>query len=664
MTIQAGDIKFLQSDTMTDADEGGGAVTSNVIIDGQSNNILEDVSTLDRVHGAVKLRKIYGAVITQTNDKYFGTHIIISKLPADQQIGINLFNTGDWFDRRQVAQSRIENYLAQGGVYNGFLWQTQYQGSRAVIIFQSPGAPVPGIGDVLVLKDPINEQYIRITRIDNQVQPFVDGDGSYSRRILTLEISDSLEHDFIGTVMSRKDSTEPEAGIFNTVVANAARYYSSRPLAVVANTGDLAVKVDSVYSQVVPSAQSETPLIDETAGGASIPIVESSTADVSFIDLTSFAANSNLHLGGGAVPGSVSIAVTGDTLVDVAGQIKNAAGTVVGTITYSDGLISFGSTSPTYSGSKTVTFRPAAAPQRLADTILLYVTAANRGYVWTININPAPLPTSVRVAYRALNKWYELFDNGGGGLSATNAAIGSGTINYVTGSITVTFGALPDADSEILFAWSNKSQYANRSNLSPPPLTIVHQLLNESIQADSLVISWNDGQARSATTDVSGNIAGDASGQLQQTTGEVKLIPNTIPLKGSVFRFNYSYGDLLSFAITGFANTDTTVTLDTGHTNVVPGSVSIAWQVAYSLSGSSVQRFVVKPNGTAGEIIKDDGQGNLISVISGINVGTFDYASGIATFNGSIAVEYDYFEPVAETYEVVAPNTIPRVQGA
>ncbi|WP_196220792.1 hypothetical protein, partial [Sansalvadorimonas verongulae] len=44
---------------------------------------------------------------------------------------------------------------------------------------------------------------------------------------------------------------------------DAARYYGLQPLAESANIGDLTFKVNSVYGEIVPSAQSETPLINQ-----------------------------------------------------------------------------------------------------------------------------------------------------------------------------------------------------------------------------------------------------------------------------------------------------------------------------------------------------------------------------------------------------------------
>jgi hypothetical protein len=632
MTILAGDIKLLKSDTLSDVPEGGGAITGAVIVDGQSNNIFDDISTMDRVYGAVHMRKVFPAVQTQTTDKYFGAHVILSKLPGDGKIGVNLFNTGDYFDRRPAAQSRVENYRAQGPTYNGFLWGTQYQGSRAIAIFQAESAPIPGIGDVLLIKNSTDSQYVRLVRMTESVQSFTDSQGVFKRRILEIEISDILTHDFVGSEISRLDTLTPSAKLYKTVVANAARYYSARPLAVAGSLNALSVKVDSVYSQVVPSSQSELALVDITAGSTAVPIIDAATGSTNFSTSVAFSAGSTIYLGSPCLPGSLSIPVSGSTLVDEAGNIKSGS-TIVGTIDYAGGILTFGAASPTYSGAKTVTFRPAAAPIRVADTASIRVTAANRGYVWTINLNLPPKPGALVASYRALNKWYELRDNGNGGLIGLEAGIGSGTVNYVTGSVSVTTAALPDADSDIIFAWGQPADIFNRANLTPGKFKIKHQLAQSGFDAATLVISWNDGTARTATVNAAGVVSGYASGQLNLTTGLLEFTPTTLPLGGTTFTIAYNYGAATSKTLTAFQQSGNAVTLDLGDTNITPGSIKINWAAAWAADPAKTAPIT---SGTLQQQDADNGSGAL----RGGRSSTIDYTAGTLTFDATVSATY------------------------
>ncbi|MGZ4954141.1 MAG: hypothetical protein ACXV8Q_03425 [Methylobacter sp.] len=635
MTILAGDIKLLASDTMTDAAEGGGAMTGNVIINGQSNNIFDDISTMDRVYGAAHLRKIFGAVNTQTIDKYYGAHLILAKLPGDAKIGVNLFNSGDWFDRRATAKSRIEAYRAQGAVYNGFLWATQYTGSRALAIFQSESAPIPGIGAVLLLKSATAEQYVRIVNLDQVLQTFTDANGPFTRRILTIEISDVLTADFVGSEISRYDTLNPSGRIYQTVVANAARYYSARPLALSANLSDTVVKVDSVYSQVVPASQSEVALVDNTAGGSAVAVLDSATGTTSFSTSVAFSANSALYLGSPCLPGTLSIPVSGGTIVDDAGLLKIGV-TAIGTINYAEGTLHFGDTSPTYSGSKTVTFHPAAAPSRLADTTALPVTAANRGYVWTINITPAPKPGSVKVMFRALGQWYELNDNGAGGLIGTESGIGSGTVNYSTGSVVATLAALPDVDSYVIFAWGSAADFINRSAITRGPFKFKKTLANSGLDASTLTITWNDGTARTITSNAAGTLSGYGTGTVNVGTGLLEFYPNTLPLPGQTFTIAYSYGTKQTATITSFNTVGNMVTMDIGD-NIIPGSIEIAWVgdwTAAPAAYGSVQLPISA--GSVNQMDVDNGSGAL----RGGRSSTINYATGVISFDATASVNY------------------------
>lgn len=635
MTMLEGDIKLLESDTMTDAAEGGGQITGNVIVDGQSNNIFDDISTLDRTYGAVNLRKIFGAAKTQTVDKLFGSHMIITKLPGDTKIGVNLFNTGDHFDRRDAAKSRVENYRAQGAIYNGFLWATQYQGSRALSIFQSESSPVPSIGDVLLLLSATDSQYIRIVDLEQSVQSFTDNNGTFKRRILTIEISDALNADYVGAEMSRYDTLNPDAKIYDTVVANAARYYSARPLALAGSNGDYSIKVDSVYSQVVPASQSEAAIIDSTPGDNSQAVLDSAGGTTSFSTSVDFAANSTIYLGSPCLPGSLSVPVSGGTITDDAGNLKIGASTI-GTINYSEGTLNFSASSPTYGGSKTVTFHPASAPSRLADTLMLPVTDANRGYVWTTNIQPPPKPGSLKVAFMALGQWYELSDNSAGGIVGSESGLGSGTVDYVTGSVTVTLGALPDVDSAILFSWGGEADFINRSAITPGPFTFKTTLANTGVDASTLTITWNDGLARTLISNAAGVLSGDGAGTINVGSGELEFSPNPLPLGGTEFTIDYSWGAKQSATISTFNTNGNLVTMDIGD-NIIAGSIEISWTTDWTASPAplgSVQLPV--SGGSVNQRDVDDGLGTL----RGGRSSTINYATGEITFNPTVPVSY------------------------
>jgi hypothetical protein len=624
---------------MSDVPEGGGAITGQLVVSGVSNNIFDDISSIDRVYGAVHMRKVFPAVQTQNTDRYFGSHVIISKLPGDSKIGVNLFNTSDYFDRRPTAKNRVENYRARGPRYSGYLWSTQYLGSRAITIFQGETAAIPGIGDVLELVSATASQAIKITKLVSSMQTFTDGIGPYQRRILEIIISDALTADFVGSQMTRVDpETTTPALIYKTVIANAARYYSARPLAQSAALGALSLKVDTIYSQVVPSSQAELALIDVTAASNTLLVIDASTNTTTVALGGVYSQVFARYLGSPVLPGSVSIDMLGFsfTLVDRSGTLtRTSDNKAYGVIIYATGEVRFNFPVALGGGAMNATFRPAAAPIRLADTAAVAVTSANRGYVWTINLNPPPQPGSLSVSYRALNTWYELRDDGTGGLIAEELGIGTGSVNYSTGSVVLTTAALPDADSEIIYAWGKAADFFNRSAIPLDKIKITHQLEEPGFVVNSLVITWNDGGVlKTATCSSAGVISGAATGLVNLGTNVVSFSPTTLPMGGTTY--NYNYTAYVNPPPAAVAPVDTVVTVeaiganpngnlltfDLGRNNILPGTLKLHWDITWDSPYPDAKFDSL--------FARDNGSGTLeITPRSS----TIDYTLGLITFD-------------------------------
>ena len=268
--LSISNIKLLQSERLTDAPDGGGSMTAIEVPNGVINNLFPDISRLDRVTGRVSMRKAFLAVSSDNADTFYGSHVILTKPPADAQVELTMFTTKDWEDVRSDAQFRLENYLAAGGAYPGTLYGTQFTGSRAITIVQQPSNAVPDVGSTLVLVESITNvvqytQYVRIIKVSSVLTQFEDGKGTFNMAVLTVELSDGLLHDFHGIVQVERPIPTPQAVVLNTVVADAATYYGVKPLAAAVAAGVNKVKVSSVYAALVPSTQSEQPILDISA---------------------------------------------------------------------------------------------------------------------------------------------------------------------------------------------------------------------------------------------------------------------------------------------------------------------------------------------------------------------------------------------------------------
>lgn len=273
MTILAGDIKLLASRVMTDDPEGGGGPTGTVIPDGGSNGIWNDVSELDRANGDVSVRQLHLAVRTNNTDTYLGAQVIVSKPPNDANVSITLAKCATFARRTEIANA-IESYLIQSSEWSGYLLENHVVGQNSIQIFQRPGSVTPAIGRTLVLvynEDQPTErrQYIRVNRVEVQTRTFSyaysGGTGyvDYTADVVVCELSDDLRFAFPGSPPDR--SFVRLAGrtvLRDTTVADAATYYGATTLTAAADLGEASIKVASVYTQLVPSARTETVALD------------------------------------------------------------------------------------------------------------------------------------------------------------------------------------------------------------------------------------------------------------------------------------------------------------------------------------------------------------------------------------------------------------------
>src|SRR5574343_1642480 len=109
MSITVAELKFFQSERMTDESDGGGQMTDNEIVSGEDNQIFDDVSDVDRAAGDVSIRKIYAAVTSANTDKYLDAGVVVFKEPEDEAASVLILSTGDYYDEREDIKNEIEN---------------------------------------------------------------------------------------------------------------------------------------------------------------------------------------------------------------------------------------------------------------------------------------------------------------------------------------------------------------------------------------------------------------------------------------------------------------------------------------------------------------------------------------------------------------------------
>jgi len=286
----------------------------------------------------------------------------------------------------------------------------------------------------------------------------------------------------------------------------------------------------------------------------------------------------------------------------------------------------------------------------------------------------------------AQGNWYQLQDDGQGNVNGANAADGVGTINYVTGDLAVTLGALPDIGVHIIVSWGTTLNYRNLvtgqdggtgdDDTAPADggggVESGYECeLPGSAILSTITASWGGGLT--AASDVKGQITGDVTGwairDVRPGVNRV-LVVLDLPAAEDV-DFSYDEGSPVSqtIAVTPIGANITTIVPTTG---IIPGTFSVSWRVqsdteeeakvvkyrTYNKDGA----WKVRPEdseevpGKYKEYVlttPDNGVGGIVFK-EGDVIGSINYATGALT----LTIYPDLVSRVynAETYEW-EPNT-------
>lgn len=662
MTISTTDIKLRTPERLTDLADGGGRQTSGTIVDGALNNLFQDTSRLDRVTGRVSLRKAFLHVDTLNTDTLLGAHVILTDPPDDDYTYVSVFATGSPTDERLAAQNRVESYVIAGPESQWLLYGLHITGTRTVRLICRAEVPSPDQGEVLLLSTEqsgytANQQYVRIDSVERSTVTFTDDTGDFQRDQLICTISAQIRYEFYGIeVPSRYSSSRPPTKVRRTTVADAARYFSVQPLTAEAASGALLVTVDSPYVPLVPTASAESALVDQTPYTDQTSLVPSGPADsMTTSGTTSGTAAPDygftLQFGTPIARGSLRITRGSVSLKDNSGgdivalTPEGATDGYGGTVDYAEGSFTL-TRSSAWSGAVSATATPAGVFVQPPTTRETLITLANRGYVYTFSCLPLPAPGTVAISYRALGRWYTLRDNGAGQLQGSGQGEGTGTVSYVTGSIDVTLGALPDVDSSILTSWATPRTADARYGDTAIQAPVIEHTLQYTPEPGSLTIEWlAGGVTRTASAATSGVISGAATGQLNHGTGDLWMRPTLLPDANTTFEFAYNKQTSEVDTVTGsVAGQVVSGTIDTAG-EIRPGSISLSISTERQIDGEVM--------GTGTLLVVDSGSGGWRNFFTGgALTGTVNYTTG----EFSVTIGQTYSERVPQyTYERLLP---------
>ncbi|WP_198332384.1 hypothetical protein [Psychrobacter aquimaris] len=642
--INRSDLQFFPSERLTDNDDGGG-MPLGTPISGEANELFNPISSIARVNGGFYARLMYAGVQRADDEPLIGSFAAITKPPTDPTVSYLMFPATKFGELRHEILDRIEAYNVGTIESRMTLLSTQSQNSRIVQAYQTPGEPLPLIGDVYCLtQDKAGyskvEQYVQVTNLDSEDREFTDPNGKkFTKTVLKISTSGRLQHDFIGAVYPKEGYIDNPCKIRETGVADAAQYYGVKPLAAPIVKDEPFLKIASLMDKVVPTNQIEQRLRDLTAAGQRQTLFDSARAGndgiVSLgINKTHNAgAISNIYLGNAATPDSIKLDTAAGVATDKGGVIS-IGGKTIGSVDYGRGTLLL--SEPTFSSRlNNVSFRPSLSEQRVADTDSIPIAINNRGYTYGINIDPPPAPSSLQVSYMAQGNWYDLRDDGTGNLRGSSEAHGGGTVSYITGSADIDCGEMPDVGSAIIFSWSTRARYFNRAG-GVANAKMLLQLAND-IDPSSLTLTWNDGVAKTATSDAAGNITGDWTGKLDVQTNQIRIDAGANfnhPAGVLDVSASYSKGDKKTKDFTApLRDAQGKINLDMGDTPIKPNTFRLRYNLLIEDYDSSV-KTLVDPY----KVMRDDGVGNLIDE-TGINMGTIDYVTRKVQFSPETTVQ-------------------------
>ncbi len=298
-----------------------------------------------------------------------------------------------------------------------------------------------------------------------------------------------------------------------------------------------------------------------------------------------------------------------------------------------------------------------------SHTHAIDVSLGNRAYSYVANLLPIPSPGTLVVEYRALGKWYRIEDRGDGTLDGS----GSGSVNYSTGSVSVTLESLPDVGSMVIFTWGTRVHYTDRAGTVISDVPLQALTLSQPAIPATVTITWtSDGQTKSASVSVSGSVSGDAEGVLDGQ--DLWLRMPASPDANSQITVEYDEPSARQDE-TGITPTISNgmASFTLGSTDIKPGTVELRFRVAYdeqqvvfdsrkklvffdSATGNNywtsewVPVTVTVPRSTL-IVVRDDGNGGLGPG------GSIDYATGQCTVSVEGNEQASYYDPKTGTWQ-------------
>ena len=652
MAILTQDIKILKSAVMNDSTDGGGRMTGVPVVDGQSNSLFPDTSAMDRAFGRVQKRKVFGVAHTNDTDTLMGAHAIITEIPSDPNVHCTLMKTPNWGDQRNAAKELIERYLVKGPRMTWRIYDTHYAGSAKLRLYSFTGAQAPVSGDSVCLINPNGtELYVRILRTKSYSENVYLQEGSGTVEALTTfiecDLGQTLTMDIYGPPLARIGVNEQQyAMIYSTTLATGVKFYGTKPLGAVGSVGDFSVTTSGgIFTPLVPAATIETPVVDQYPLKQRTGLSKTGYGRWQSDQRISFSGTKTITVPTSITPQTFEMINSwGGTIACKDDGLGNLVsnGVNTGTINYPSGTVTLN-----FNGGFDgyYAYIPASTTGASTCTSKLEVTTVNQGLSFTENFLPPPAPTTFSIHYLAQGRWYSIRDNGIGKLSGDDSSYGSGSINYETGSVSLTLGALPDVDSSIIFEWGKLGSATQIPNDTLPTKLSCFLPMTGLISMSSIKFDLGDGNLIYKQSNGVYNVAGfDAD----YTNGGFIVSPHTLTNSINIQYQTYSAG-ISDYAVltdeNNFKLTNAPIVRGTVHfqINCVDSNRSISggdWLNGESRSSSTYGDQRASCFDKDGKIFASCQYGQVGKFPKVIQeIGTIDYETGVISLSGKYSMK-------------------------
>ena len=399
------------------------------------------------------------------------------------------------------------------------LMGNQLRGSRIVQAYQRPEQTLPVVGQRYCLKSATAQQYMRVMDVQHEVRTFETPEGKeFQRRVVKMEISDALVHDFPGVAYPSPTYANPPSQLLETQVADTASYYGVRPLAAPITAQSGMIQVDQIYEKLVPTSIIETAFADQFPTGAGVWIP---TAPRRRMAQIAGSYSGDIYLESSVQPGTVELPGYTD---DGQGHLKKDNSGDVLAVDYEKGVIRAAS-----GFDLEVLAVPAARYSAANYTAIINVDDTNQGTEWAPLLRPKPAPGATAVSFISGGNWYTLTDNGDYVLRDVDGTV-RGRVER-SGSVLISLPAQPDVDSKIVVAWSPLDAFKAIDGQEPgntvtlPPVQPTSRLTDNSLQnikPGTLRLGWSHNGSKSAS-DSNGALSGDVQGAVDYAQGIITL---------------------------------------------------------------------------------------------------------------------------------------------